>query len=157
MSTGIETSDVENLDVEIVSACLVFDDVSYGDELVLVIADEGNQHQTVIFGDPEIFLLKVQAAIQTANNNDAARKAAPNRATRCEGHAECTTLATWLDNKGYVYCEKHGHRRRAGGTPTRPLRAWERDALLAGQRLQSYSPIPHTEHVRRATEGKATA
>jgi len=77
MSTRIETSDVENLDVEIVSACLVFDDASYGDKLVLVIADEGNQHQTVIVGDPEMFLLKVQAAIQAAKN-DAARQAEPS-------------------------------------------------------------------------------
>ena len=79
MSTRIETSNVENLDVEIVSACLVFEDASYGNELVLVIADDGNRHQTVIFGDPEIFLLKLQAAIQTAKG-DAARKAeAPQR------------------------------------------------------------------------------
>ena len=156
MSTRIETSDVENLDVEIVSACLVFDDVSYGDELVLVIADEGNQHQTVIVGDPEMFLLKVQAAIQAAKN-DAARQAEPKPQTRCDGKAGCTTAATWLDNKGYAYCEPHGRDRRAGGTPARPLRAWEVRVLNAGHPLQSYAPTTHAEHIRRATEGKATA
>jgi len=159
MSTRIETSDVENLDVEIVSACLAFDDAIYGDELVLVIADEGNQHQTVIVGDPEVFLLKVQAAIQTANNDaqDAKPETEPQPRTRCDGKAGCTTAATWLDNKGYAYCEPHGRDRRAGGTPARPLRAWEIQVLNDGQPLQSYATITRAEHMRRATNRKATA
>ena len=158
MSTRIETSNVENLDVEIVSASLVYENASYGNELVLVIADEGNQHQTVIVGDPEMFLLKVQAAIQTANNDtqDAKPETEPKPKTRCDGKAGCTTAATWLDNKGYAYCEVHGRARRAGGTPTRALKAWEVRTLNAGHPLQSYTPITHAEHIRRANERKLT-
>ena len=158
MSARIETSDVENLDVEIVSACLVFYDEPYNSTKVLVIADEGNQHKTVIVGDPEMFLLKVQAAIQTANNDaqDAKPEIEPKLQTRCDGEAGCTTSATWLDNKGYAYCEPHGRDRRAGGTPARPLRAWEIEVLKAGEPLHSYTPRTRNEHIRRTIERKVT-
>ncbi len=54
-------------------------------------------------------------------------------ALKCDGmNAGCTEDATWIDRKGFVYCEKCGLARRASGTPARKLLVRERKTLEAG-------------------------
>lgn len=44
----------------------------------------------------------------------------------------CTDPVGYIDRKGYIYCERHGLRRRASGTPCRPLLKHELATLSEG-------------------------
>src|ERR1700735_4757825 len=49
----------------------------------------------------------------------------------CQAHEECSEAVTHIDNKGFVYCEKHGKERRSSH-PCRYMRRWEIERLRNG-------------------------
>lgn len=57
------------------------------------------------------------------------------------GGSSCPGPASHIDNKGYVYCERHGLARRASGAPTRKLTAAESKKLARGETI-SYARKP---------------
>jgi hypothetical protein len=58
---------------------------------------------------------------------------------KCVGmHDACCNTVTHIDNKGYIYCERHGLQRRSSGTPCRKLRPSELKTLELGQPIKKY-------------------
>lgn len=55
----------------------------------------------------------------------------------CDMAKECTETVTHIDDKGYVYCKKHGLERRSVRR-CRQLRSAELKKLLKGQPLARY-------------------
>lgn len=56
---------------------------------------------------------------------------------RCDGVAGCQEPITHLDNKGYIYCTKHGIERR-DVRPCRKLRPHELKKLARGEQIEKY-------------------
>lgn len=48
---------------------------------------------------------------------------------KCDMEKTCTATVTHIDNRAFVYCTHHGLQRRAGGTPCRKMRAWEKHEM----------------------------
>jgi hypothetical protein len=67
----------------------------------------------------------------------------------CDMLSECTTPSTYIDEKGFIYCEAHGKDRRYSGIYCRRLRPWEIRLILAGEQVPSYKPITQAEHLKR--------
>lgn len=55
----------------------------------------------------------------------------------CDMVRECTDPITMIDNKGYIYCTRHGLARR-GTQPCRKLRGREIRRLTASEPLARY-------------------
>jgi hypothetical protein len=58
---------------------------------------------------------------------------------RCEYTADCPGAVTHIDNKGFIYCQRHGQIRREsrhGGC--RKLRPHELRRLERGEKVKSY-------------------
>lgn len=55
---------------------------------------------------------------------------------KCDMEKDCKEPVTHIDNKGFVYCSKHGERRKAGGVPTRALRPGEVKKLEQGETVK---------------------
>lgn len=55
----------------------------------------------------------------------------------CDMKTDCTEPVSHIDDKGFVYCEKHGLQRR-GWRPCRKLRPHELRRLQAGKTLAHY-------------------
>lgn len=51
----------------------------------------------------------------------------------CDMATDCAASVTHIDNKGYVYCAKHGVRRKASGVPCRQLQPTEKQKLESGE------------------------
>jgi hypothetical protein len=56
-------------------------------------------------------------------------------ALTCDMVRGCANPVTHIDNKGWVYCEKHGPIRRMHGTPCRKMTAAEVKRLESGQTI----------------------
>lgn len=54
----------------------------------------------------------------------------------CDGEKDCKESVTHIDNKGFVYCKKHGERRKSGGVPCRALKPAEIKKLEADQTIR---------------------
>lgn len=48
---------------------------------------------------------------------------------RCDMHRDCDKPVTHIDDKGWIYCERHGHERK-GARPCRELSKTEIDMLV---------------------------
>lgn len=60
---------------------------------------------------------------------------------RCDMTDDCTAAVTMVDDKGYVYCERHGIDRRGVGTyrrRVRKLRPHELNRLNRGEKIARY-------------------
>jgi hypothetical protein len=51
---------------------------------------------------------------------------------KCDMSRDCTDTVTHIDNKGWVYCSRHGAQRRGGGIRCRRLTALEAQDLRDG-------------------------
>lgn len=56
----------------------------------------------------------------------------------CDMWQFCQRPVTHMDNKGFVYCTKHGLDRRASGVPCRKLRPFELNRLAKGEPIKRY-------------------
>lgn len=56
---------------------------------------------------------------------------------RCDMDHDCTDPITHIDNAGFIYCTKHGIRRR-DWKPCRKLRPHELNRLKRGQQIAKY-------------------
>ena len=57
---------------------------------------------------------------------------------RCVMTEDCQEKVTHIDQRGFVYCEHHGLRRRASGTPCRKMTGKEIKFIYAGQLIKGY-------------------
>ena len=56
----------------------------------------------------------------------------------CDMVKGCVAPVTHIDNKGFLYCTKHGLDRRYSYVPCRKLRQHEVNRLLRGEQVQRY-------------------
>lgn len=63
-------------------------------------------------------------------------------ALRCDMERDCIDSVTHIDRKGFVYCEKHGARRKASGISCRVLRPAEVERLREGLTINWVSVRP---------------
>lgn len=54
----------------------------------------------------------------------------------CDMKQSCPDAVSHVDNKGFLYCTKHGVQRRANGTPCRQLRPSEIQKLVRGETIR---------------------
>lgn len=54
---------------------------------------------------------------------------------KCDMSIDCKKGITYIDKKGYVYCEQHGMQRKTNGTPCRILRSVEVKKLQEGKTI----------------------
>lgn len=54
----------------------------------------------------------------------------------CDMEKDCKAPVSHIDNKGFIYCTKHGEQRKAGGTPCRALKPAEIKKLEAGETIR---------------------
>ena len=59
------------------------------------------------------------------------------RSLTCDMTKTCADPVTHIDNKGFVYCSKHGHERRYA-CPCRKLQPWELQRLEHGETIPRY-------------------
>ena len=57
---------------------------------------------------------------------------------KCDMRADCTKPVAMIDDAGFIYCERHGMERRAGGWLCRTLRAHELNRLKRGEQVKRY-------------------
>ena len=57
---------------------------------------------------------------------------------KCDMTKDCAQDVTHIDSRGFVYCECHGKRRKAGGDKCRKLRPSEIKRLELGQKIGRY-------------------
>ena len=50
---------------------------------------------------------------------------------KCDGKRDCKESATWIDHRGFAYCECHG-KQRAASEPCRPMTPEEIENLKQG-------------------------
>jgi hypothetical protein len=55
----------------------------------------------------------------------------------CDMEKDCKEPVTHIDNKGFVYCAKHGEQRK-GSVPTRKLSNQELTTIKSGERIKEY-------------------
>jgi hypothetical protein len=82
----------------------------------------------------ETLIEALHAVLDDATKPSAAK---PVKIVRCEMDHHCNEPVTHLDNKGFVYCAKHGVARRSF-TPCRKLLASEIRKLQRGEALKRY-------------------
>ena len=77
---------------------------------------------------------------------------------QCDMSDDCHEPVTMIEDKGYIYCTKHGRERRIYvGHRNRLMRPWELAILRPGEPLQSYEPISKREHEARKAKRAAAA
>lgn len=69
------------------------------------------------------------------------------RVLACDMESSCPDPVSHIDEKGFLYCKRHG-KLRGLSMYCRGLRRWELRELEAGRAI-SYQPITLTEHQRR--------
>lgn len=62
----------------------------------------------------------------------------PEVTLRCEMDRECKDAPTMLEDKGWVYCTRHGMMRRGYSHRVRKLRPHELNRLKKGQQIERY-------------------
>jgi hypothetical protein len=72
---------------------------------------------------------------------------------RCDMELDCDDDVTYIDEKRYIFCKKHGVARRPWKR-ARALRPWELRLLNSGKENAldhlPYRPISHQEYLRRS-------
>lgn len=67
---------------------------------------------------------------------------------QCEMSKDCQNPITHISEKGFIYCQTDGLRRRAAHYErVRTLRPWELRLLEQGEVLPSYKPLPKPKPV----------
>lgn len=67
---------------------------------------------------------------------------------RCQMEDGCRQPVINVDEKGYVYCDRHGKERKSHGHRCRRMRNWEVEVLRDGGTI-SYEPQSQQENARR--------
>lgn len=73
-----------------------------------------------------------------AKRSYATVKTAEGRVLKCDMSKTCEEPVTHLDEKGFVYCTKHGIQRRGSGHRCRKLSSSELNQLKRGETLARY-------------------
>lgn len=60
---------------------------------------------------------------------------------QCDMNSDCPYPATYLGDRGFIYCTEHAPCRQ-GFERTRKLKRWELQYLREGKQLPSYKPVP---------------